>query len=71
MILKSFQQIMFSYYVIFILYSSIFIQKLILPYFKEEQGKKGSFKGYKLMTSVSIPVYNKKNHTVGLFDILK
>ena len=64
MILESFQQIMFSYFVI--LYSSSFIQKLILPYFKEEQGKKGSFKGYKLMTSVSIPVYNKKNHTVGL-----
>ncbi|XP_023323136.1 voltage-dependent calcium channel subunit alpha-2/delta-3 isoform X8 [Eurytemora carolleeae] len=29
----------------------------------EAQGKDGSFKGYKLMTSVSIPVYNKKNHT--------
>eukprot|EP00091_Calanus_sinicus_P023983 TRINITY_DN8374_c0_g1_i1.p1 TRINITY_DN8374_c0_g1~~TRINITY_DN8374_c0_g1_i1.p1 ORF type:complete len:684 (+),score=169.91 TRINITY_DN8374_c0_g1_i1:80-2053(+) len=29
----------------------------------ELQGKEGSFKGYKLMTSVSIPVYNKKNHT--------
>merc|ERR1712128_124787 len=30
---------------------------------RELQGKEGSFKGYKLMTSVSIPVYNKKNHT--------
>jgi len=29
----------------------------------EAQGREGSFKGYKLMTSVSIPVYNKKNHT--------
>merc|ERR1712013_871253 len=29
---------------------------------RELQGKEGSFKGYKLMTSVSIPVYNKKNH---------
>jgi len=29
----------------------------------EIQGKEGSFKGYKLMTSVSIPVYNKKNST--------
>ena len=33
-------------------------------FFQELQGKEGSFKGYKLMTSVSIPVYNKKNHTV-------
>ena len=31
---------------------------------QEAQGREGSFKGYKLMTSVSIPVYNKKNHTV-------
>jgi hypothetical protein len=31
---------------------------------QEAQGKEGTFKGYKLMTSVSIPVYNKKNHTV-------
>jgi len=30
---------------------------------RELQGKEGSFKGYKLMTSVSIPVYNQKNHT--------
>merc|ERR1719342_1636817 len=30
---------------------------------RELQGKEGSFKGYKLMTSVSIPVYNKKNQT--------
>jgi len=30
---------------------------------RELQEKEGSFKGYKLMTSVSIPVYNKKNHT--------
>merc|ERR1719193_1502684 len=29
----------------------------------EAQGKEGTFKGYKLMTTVSIPVYNKKNHT--------
>jgi len=29
----------------------------------EAQEKEGTFKGYKLMTSVSIPVYNKKNHT--------
>jgi len=29
----------------------------------EAQNKEGTFKGYKLMTSVSIPVYNKKNHT--------
>merc|ERR1712079_538948 len=36
--------------------------------FREEQGKKGSFKGYKLMTSGSIPVYNKKNHTT--IDVL-
>ena len=62
MILESFHQIIFFH----IFYSNNFTQKLILPYFKEEQGKKGSFKGYKLMTSVSIPVYNKKNHTVGL-----
>ena len=34
----------------------------------EAQGKEGTFKGYKLMTSVSIPVYNKKNHTVGQLD---
>merc|ERR1719412_2774650 len=38
--------------------------------FREEQGKKGSFKGYKLMTSVSIPVYNKKNHTVRIAELL-
>jgi len=37
--------------------------------FQEAQGKDGSFKGYKLMTSVSIPVYNKKNHTVSYFLI--
>merc|ERR1719228_168564 len=30
---------------------------------RQAQGKEGTFKGYKLMTSVSIPVYNKKNHT--------
>jgi hypothetical protein len=35
---------------------------------RELQGKEGSFKGYKLMTSVSIPVYNKKNHTT--IDVL-
>merc|ERR1719431_781726 len=29
----------------------------------QAQGREESFKGYKLMTSVSIPVYNKKNHT--------
>jgi len=29
----------------------------------EMQGKDSTFKGYKLMTTVSIPVYNKKNHT--------
>ena len=37
---------------------------LIYFCFQEAQGRKGSSKGYKLMTSVSIPVYNKKNHTV-------
>merc|ERR1711892_1413093 len=36
----------------------------------ELQGKEGSFKGYKLMTSVSIPVYNKKNHTVRIAELL-
>lgn len=36
----------------------------------EAQGKKGNFKGYKLMTSVSIPVYNKKNHTVRIAELL-
>ena len=42
------------------------LAKLGLIYFclQEAQGREGSFKGYKLMTSVSIPVYNKKNHTV-------
>ena len=29
------------------------------------------FTGYKLMTSVSIPVYNKKNHTVSREPILQ
>ena len=29
------------------------------------------FTGYKLMTSVSIPVYNKKNHTVSRKPILQ
>lgn len=37
---------------------------------RELQGKEGSFKGYKLMTSVSIPVYNKKNHTVRIAELL-
>ena len=37
---------------------------LIYFWLQEAQGREGSFKGYKLMTSVSIPVYNKKNHTV-------
>merc|ERR1711962_1555239 len=36
----------------------------------EAQGREGSFKGYKLMTSVSIPVYNKKNHTVRIAELL-
>merc|ERR1719158_1214645 len=30
---------------------------------REMREIEGTFKGYKLMTSVSIPVYNKKNHT--------
>ena len=38
--------------------------RLDLLLLQEAQGREGSFKGYKLMTSVSIPVYNKKNHTV-------
>ena len=31
---------------------------------QEAQGREGRFKGYKLMTSVSAPVYNKKKYTV-------
>jgi len=38
-------------------------KKMSLSLGGEAQGREGSFKGYKLMTSVSIPVYNKKNHT--------
>merc|ERR1719242_1768315 len=38
-------------------------KKMSLTLGGEAQGREGSFKGYKLMTSVSIPVYNKKNHT--------
>ena len=48
------------------LFASELLAKPGLIYFslQEAQGREGSFKGYKLMTSVSIPVYNKKNHTV-------
>lgn len=40
------------------------IRPLLTPSLQQAQGREESFKGYKLMTSVSIPVYNKKNHTV-------
>ena len=39
-------------------------QSLIYFCLQEAQGREGSLKGYKLVTSVSIPVYNKKKHTV-------
>jgi len=45
-------------------------KKMSLSLGGEAQGREGSFKGYKLMTSVSIPVYNKKNHTVRIAELL-
>ena len=34
---------------------------------QELQGQDSTFKGYKLMTTVSIPVYNKNNAAVRFF----
>merc|ERR1719225_2091093 len=45
-------------------------KKLSLHMGPELQGKEGSFKGYKLMTSVSIPVYNKRNQSVRIAELL-
>merc|ERR1719242_2018774 len=45
-------------------------KKMSLSLGGEAQGREGSFKGYKLMTSVSIPVYNKKNHTIRIAELL-
>ena len=48
------------------LFASELLAKPGLIYFslQEAQGREGSFKGYKLMTSVSIPVFDKRNHSV-------
>ena len=38
--------------------------RLDLLLFQETVAREGSFKGYKLMTSVSIPVFDKRDHSV-------
>lgn len=37
-------------------------QSFVYFWLQEAQGREGSSKEYKLMTSVSIPVYNKKDY---------
>ena len=43
-------------------------ESLILLILQDAALRKDKFTGYRLMTSVSIPVFDKKNHTVRIFE---